>query len=134
MYRRKNGFTLIELMIVVIIIGILAAIAIPKFDNISEQAKTQSCRHNMRNVATALHLYFASTGNYPYADEGHYWRNLSALEEQLGNWENLECPSTGTHYRYRITGRSYDTFRIRGWNRNCKNNHGMYFNGMPNWQ
>lgn len=131
--RKQRGFTLVELLVVVIVIGILAAIGIPKFSNLSEQAKTQSCRQNMRNLAGALQMYYGSTGHYPYENGGHRWRNFEAIEEYMQNWEQLECPSTGTHYRYRITGRYYDNFRIRGWNRNCKNNHGMYWNGMPNW-
>lgn len=134
MFRgRRSGFTLVELFVVVVIIGILAAIAIPKFGNLSEQAKTESCRSNMRNLAGALQMYFGSTGHYPYANAGHRWRNFSATEDYLLNWEQLRCPSCGTHYRYRITGRNYDNFRLRGWNRNCRNNHGMYRNGMPNW-
>ena len=131
--KNRNGFTLIELLVVVVIIGILAAIAIPKFSNLSEQAKTESCRHNMRSLAGALQMYFGSTGHYPYANEGHRWRNFSATEEYLLNWEKLRCPSCDTHYRYRITGRNYDNFSIRGWNRNCMNNHGMYINGMFSW-
>ncbi len=131
--RNRSGFTLVEMFIAVVIIGMLAGIAIPKFGNLSEQAKTQSCRHNMRSLAGALQMYYASTGHYPHANEGHRWRKFSAIEEYLQNWEQLKCPSCDTHYRYRITGRDYDNFSIRGWNRNCLNNHGMYVNGMPNW-
>ena len=129
----RRGFTLIELLVVVVVIGILAAIAIPKFSNLSEQARTQSCRHNMRSLAGALQLYYSSTGHYPHENEGHKWRKFSAIEEHLQNWNSLTCPSCGTHYRYRITGRYYDDYSIRGWNRNCKNNHGMYINSMPTW-
>ncbi len=131
--RRQSGFTLVELFAAVVILGILAAIAIPKFGNLSEQAETQSCRQNMRNLASALQMYYSSTGNYPHTNEGHRWRKFSAIEEYLGNWEQLECPSCGIHYRYRITGRNYDSFTIRGWNRDCRKNHGMYVNGMPTW-
>lgn len=129
----RRGFTLIELLVVVVVIGILAAIAIPKFSNLAEQARTQSCRHNMRSLAGALQLYYSSTGHYPHENEGHKWRKFSAIEEYLQNWNSLTCPSCGTHYRYRITGRYYDDYRIRGWDRNCKNNHGMYINSMPTW-
>ena len=129
----RRGFTLVELLVVVVVIGILAAIAIPKFSDLSEQARTQSCRHNMRSLAGALQMYYSSAGHYPYANEGHKWRKFSAIEEFLQNWNSLMCPSCGTHYRYRITGRYYDNYRIRGWNRNCKNNHGMYINSMPTW-
>ena len=131
--RNQNGFTLIELMVVVVVIGILASIAIPKFSNLAEQARTQSCRQNLRKLAGALEMYFGSTGHYPYVNKGHRWRNFSATHEYLQNWDQLRCPSSGTHYRYRITGRHYDNFRIRGWNRNCRRNHGMYRNGMPTW-
>lgn len=129
----RSGFTLVEMLVVVIVIGILAAIAIPKFGNLSEEARTESCRHNMRNIATALSMYYGAVGNYPYAGQGHVWRTLEALNEYIENLEYLECPSCGAGYRYRITGRDYDTFKLRGWNRNCRDNHGMYVNGMPNW-
>jgi len=125
---RKNGFTLIELMIVVVIIGILAAIAIPKFQDVAASAKYAACRSNLRNIAGALNLYAAENGEYPGAFQGHKWRKLSYIPDyvQVG----ILCPSTMTSYRFRITGRDYDLFRIRGWNGDCVRNHGQYRNSV----
>ncbi|MEN8374649.1 MAG: prepilin-type N-terminal cleavage/methylation domain-containing protein [Gemmatimonadota bacterium] len=56
----RKGFTLIELLIVVVIIGILAAIAIPKFSATREKAYVASMKADLRNLATAEDLFYAS--------------------------------------------------------------------------
>ncbi|MBV8580776.1 MAG: prepilin-type N-terminal cleavage/methylation domain-containing protein [Candidatus Eremiobacteraeota bacterium] len=65
--RSEQGFTLIELMIVVAIIAILAAILIPNFVNARSQAQTAACESNLRAIATALELYYADNQVYPTA-------------------------------------------------------------------
>ena len=57
MYRSQNGFTLIELMIVVVIIGILAAIAIPNFIAMQDRAKEGSTKANMHTLQLAAEDY-----------------------------------------------------------------------------
>ena len=54
---RRSGFTLIELMIVVVIIGILASIAIPKFARTKEKAYVASMKADLRNLASAEEVY-----------------------------------------------------------------------------
>ncbi len=65
----KKGFTLIELMIVVVIIGILAAIAIPNFVQIIDKAKVSSVKANMHTFQVAIETYAVdSAGVYPQTD------------------------------------------------------------------
>ncbi|HND64395.1 MAG TPA: prepilin-type N-terminal cleavage/methylation domain-containing protein, partial [Elusimicrobiota bacterium] len=57
--HRRSGFTLIELMLVVAIIGLLAAIAVPKFANLVIKAKEASTRGKLGTVRSALSIYYA---------------------------------------------------------------------------
>ncbi|MCD6588410.1 MAG: prepilin-type N-terminal cleavage/methylation domain-containing protein [Candidatus Fermentibacteraceae bacterium] len=122
------GFTLIELMVVIVIIGILASIAIPKFAGVAESAKYAACRSNLRNIAEALELYRAENGEFPGAYQGHKWRELTYFSDYVQT--EMRCPSTMAAYRFRISGRNYQYFWVRGWNGACKRNHGMYKRGV----
>ena len=64
LHNRKGGFTLIELMIVVAIIGILAAIAIPNFLMFQLRSKTGEAKTNLAALRTAEEGYFAEFGGY----------------------------------------------------------------------
>jgi len=57
----KSGFTLIELMIVVVIIGILAAIAIPNFLKVQNKAKCKACIANLKQILDAANKYMTDT-------------------------------------------------------------------------
>lgn len=61
----KKGFTLVELLIVIIIIAVLAAIAIPKFSNSSTRSRESSLRANLKLVRNAVDLFRADTGAFP---------------------------------------------------------------------
>lgn len=62
--RRQKGFTLIELMIVVAIIGILAAIAIPQFNSYRRKAQDSAAKSALKNLATAQENYYATNNSY----------------------------------------------------------------------
>lgn len=63
----KRGFTLIEMLVVLVVIGLLVAIAIPRFFGVSNDAKIRQCDGNVRAIDTAIELYNERTENYPTA-------------------------------------------------------------------
>lgn len=65
MFRRsEKGFTLVELMIVVVIIGILAAIAIPKFSNLIGKTKTTEAKNILGSIIQLENTYFSTDNQY----------------------------------------------------------------------
>jgi type II secretion system protein G len=66
--RNSKGFTLIELMIVVVIIGILAALAIPRFTQASARAKEKEADGILKQIYTLQNAYFANNGTYAAND------------------------------------------------------------------
>ena len=65
-HRKSKGFTLIELMIVVAIIGILAAIAIPRFANLIDRAREARTQGNLGAIRSAMSIYYGTTdGTWP---------------------------------------------------------------------
>ena len=68
--RRARGFTLIEIMVVVVILGILAAILVPKIMNKPEQARIVKAKQDILAIENALNLYKLDNAIYPTTDQG----------------------------------------------------------------
>jgi general secretion pathway protein G len=106
--KDKLGFTLIELMLVVIIIGALVAMVMPRLTGRGEQARIAAAAADINaNIATALKLYELDNGAFPSTEEG-----LGALLTQPGSVRNWNGPYLerkpidpwGREYKYKCPG------------------------------
>jgi general secretion pathway protein G len=70
MKKRNRGFTLIEVMVVVVILGILAAMVVPKIMSRPDQAKIVKAQQDVMAIQSALDLYKLDNGFYPSTDQG----------------------------------------------------------------
>ncbi len=80
-----DGFTLIELMVVIVILGILAAFVVPKLTKRPEDARVVKAKVEISNLEQALELYYLDNGRYPETDEG-----LNALVAKPGSGDDLQ--------------------------------------------
>ncbi|HNR83365.1 MAG: type II secretion system major pseudopilin GspG [Rubrivivax sp.] len=103
--RRAAGFTLIELMVVLVIIGVLAALIVPNVLDRTDDARATAARTDVHNLMQALKLYKLDNQRYPTAEQG-----LAALVQRPsappapGNWkpylEKLPNDPWGQPYQY----------------------------------
>ena len=103
--KKRKGFTLIELVIVVAIIGILALMIVPQFNTVTKDAKLKTFQGNAKTVISAIAMYQA-------ANKGDYPANGPALDQYLNvkdGWDGLQDNPSGATYT--ITG-SGDTFKF----------------------
>jgi general secretion pathway protein G len=66
----RNGFTLIEVMIVIVILGVLAALIVPKIMGRPDEARAVAARQDIATISQALKLYKLDNRRYPTADQG----------------------------------------------------------------
>ncbi len=66
----RNGFTLIEIMVVVVILGILAAVIVPRIMDRPDEARVIKAQQDLRAIASALNLYRLDNFRYPTTDQG----------------------------------------------------------------
>src|SRR5437867_7032690 len=116
MSRRRRGFTLVELLVVIGIIAILIAILMPALNRAREYARRTRCLSNMRQLTMAWMMYVQnSKGKLPGSNTGtptdrnfHDWVGTGDTEDSLKlgmlwpyvqNWEAYWCPNDRIHYR-----------------------------------
>jgi len=112
--RFRQGFTLIELMLVVIIIGVLVAMVVPRMSGRSEEARIAVAKADVDlNLATALKLYEMDNGAFPSSSEG--LNALLTAPSTAKNWkgpyiEKIPLDPWGKDYQYKSPGthRTYD--------------------------
>lgn len=83
----RAGFTLVELLLVLVILAILASIVVPKFTGRTEQAKLTAAQTQISNFGTALDSYEVDMGSYPDSNEG-----LDALLHKPANADSWRGP------------------------------------------
>lgn len=84
---RRSGFTMIELLVVMVILGLLAALVAPNFFGQAAKARVKTARVQITNLATALDALALDTGSYPNTQEG-----LGALLEAPNGMDMWDGP------------------------------------------
>jgi general secretion pathway protein G len=124
----ESGFTLIEIMVVVVILGILAALVAPNVISRIDDAQINRAKQDIRAIESALQLYRLDNFRYPTTDQG-----LEALVNQpadptIRNWrqggylDKVPVDPWGTPYQYVYPGQSgvgeFDVFTLGADNQN----------------
>jgi len=113
-FYAQDGFTLIEIMVVILIIGLLALMVVPRLRGVADRAKRTKAQADIAELKQALDRYYLDNGSYPTTDQG-----LQALVspptsgrtpnnyEQGGYIEKLPMDPWGNQYFYQSDGSTY---------------------------
>lgn len=83
----RRGFTLIEIMVVVIVLGILAAVVIPNFVGQTDEARVAKARSDISNFTTMIEQFRLHMRRYPFADEGLDVLRNPPNSQDANNWK-----------------------------------------------
>ena len=110
--RKQSGFTIVELLIVIVVIGILAALVVTTFSGIQRKARNTERETDIKAIHGQLEAYFAQNNSYPAMAEVNdaSWRgsNLKgldgeALQDPKGSAQTLSASPSATSYGYAPT-------------------------------
>lgn len=111
--RARKGFTLIELVVVIAILGILAGIAIPRFMDSIETARGAKLLADLRSIESAGTVYYTKNGKYPtVSTESTLGRDKDFIEKYFGSWPlstggyAIVQGYNGVNYRYNLSNGS----------------------------
>ena len=114
--RRRAGFTLLELLVVIVIIGLLAAFVAPKYFGQIGKSKTQMARAQIEALDKAIDQYRLDTGSYPTTAQGLVALSVQPANE--ANWhgpylkKNTPTDPWGIAYIYKSPGTDQRDFEI----------------------
>lgn len=117
---RETGFTLIEIMVVVVILGILAALVAPNVISRIDDAQINRAKQDIRAVESALHLYRLDNFRYPSTDQGIDALINQPADPSIRNWrqggylDKTPVDPWGTPYQYLYPGQNgeFDVFTL----------------------
>ena len=110
--RRQAGVTLIEMMVVVVIIALFAALVLPRMMGQADKARKTAARAQINAFMTALGSYKLDTGNYPTSEQG--LQALRVKPESVSGWQGpytdkeIDNDPWGHPYVYRFPGEHGD--------------------------
>ena len=118
---RERGFTLIEIMVVVIIIGLLAAVIVPSVINKVDEARVSKAKADIQSLETALTMFRLDNSKYPTTDQGLSSLITQPTDPSIRHWriggylQRVSKDPWGTDYQYVFPGthgKEYDLYTL----------------------